>query len=313
MSNHLKYSWDATLAASLKVNWKLEDVLPADARLDFSKQLLPESLARTEGLSFLTGAERLALNHVRANGYLATFGLVEEFILPFVLEHARPRLRGESPRVRALLQFAVEEAKHIELFRRFQALFERDFGVACEVIGPPEAIAAKVLSHHPLAIALLVLQIEWMTQKHYVEGVQDRAGLDPLFSSLLRNHWLEEAQHAKLDTLMVEMLAERCGPEERRLAVEEYLDMVAFLDAGLGSQAALDLASFETATSRKLTPAERTAFLEEQHAALRWTFIGSGMTHPSFLGSLQELGPALRRRVEQAARPFVADITATAA
>ena len=39
-----------------------------------------------------------------------------------------------------------------------------------------------------------------MTQLHYLDSVKDDGDLDPLFKSLLRHHWMEEAQHAKLDT-----------------------------------------------------------------------------------------------------------------
>jgi hypothetical protein len=44
--------------------------------------------------------------------------LVEEFILPFVLDHARPQLQGDDYRVRAFLAFAAEEAKHNKIFPR---------------------------------------------------------------------------------------------------------------------------------------------------------------------------------------------------
>ena len=125
------------------------------------------------------------------------FGLVEEFILPFVLDHARPRLAGDDYRTRALLQFASEEAKHIQLFKRFRAEFDAGFGHPCEVIGPPEAIATAVLAHSPLAVALLTLHIEWMVQRHYLECIKDDQELDPQFKSLLKHHWMEEAQHAK--------------------------------------------------------------------------------------------------------------------
>ena len=46
-----------------------------------------------------------------------------------------------------------------------------------------------------------------MTQGHYVESVQNDQELDPQFKSLLKHHWMEEAQHTKLDTLMVEAIA----------------------------------------------------------------------------------------------------------
>src|SRR5262249_357308 len=96
------YSYQATLAASQKVNWPIEDIIGGDNRLDFTKPFMPESLARVEPLNFLSADEKLILNQIRGNAYLSIFGLVEEFILPFVLDHARPHLHGEDYRLRAL-------------------------------------------------------------------------------------------------------------------------------------------------------------------------------------------------------------------
>ncbi len=39
---------------------------------------------RSQLLGFLSAREKLLLNHIRAHGYLSMFGLVEEFILPFI-------------------------------------------------------------------------------------------------------------------------------------------------------------------------------------------------------------------------------------
>src|SRR5437762_2066847 len=122
------YTYQAALAASERINWRVEDLIGEDKRLDFTRPFLPESLARVEPLTFLRLGERLALNQIRGLGYLYMFGLVEEFILPFVLDHARPQLHGDAYATRALLEFAAEEAKHIHLFRRFREEFERGFG-----------------------------------------------------------------------------------------------------------------------------------------------------------------------------------------
>src|SRR5215813_7569885 len=208
ITRKLRYSYRDTLAASQKANWRLEDIIGGDKRLSFTQPLMPESFARVEELSFLTPAEKLKLNQIRGFDYLCTFGLVEEFVLPFVLDHARPQLEGDDYRVRAFLGFAAEEAKHIHLFKQFRAEFEAGFGTPCQYIGPPSAVTEAVLAHEPLAVALAILHIEWMTQKHYTESVQDNQQLDPQFKSLLKHHWMEEAQHAKLDTLMVEALAQ---------------------------------------------------------------------------------------------------------
>jgi hypothetical protein len=232
------------------------------------------------------------------------FGLVEEYILPFVLDHARPRLANDDYRTRALLQFASEEAKHIQLFKRFREEFDAGFGHHCEVIGPPEAVAAKILSYSPLAVALLTLHIEWFVQAHYLESIKDDGDLDPQFKSLLKHHWIEEAQHTKVDALVVEELAAATTPEAIDKAVDEYLEIGAFIDAGMQQQVEMDIGSFEQATGRRLTAEERERFTEAQMKALRWTFIGSGITHPQFLATVGKLGPGLREKLEAVAPAF---------
>jgi hypothetical protein len=298
------FNFRDVLAISSRPSWVIEDILPPGARLDFGRGFMPETLARTASIAFLTEAERRILNQIRGHEYLALFGLVEEFILPFVLDHARPQLSGDDDRVRALLQFAGEEAKHIHLFRQFHRLFADSFGTPCEMIGPPEAIAAEVLRHDPLAVALVILHIEWMTQLHYVGSVKDDSDLDPLFSSLLRHHWMEEAQHAKLDTLMIEALAEGRDEAGIQCAIDEYLEIGLFLDEGLKTQTSLNLDAFERASGRALGAAEREALQAQQHQALRWTYLGSGMTHPRFVETLAGLSPAARDRIAEVAPAF---------
>ncbi|MGE3933521.1 MAG: hypothetical protein AB7F67_09720 [Rhodospirillaceae bacterium] len=297
-------AYETVLATGQRVNWQIEDIIGGDKQLDFARPFMPEALARTAGLDFLSPAERTVLNQIRGHEYLNLFGLVEEFILPFVLDHARPQLRSDDYKVRALLQFAAEEAKHIHLFKRFRDEFTADFGTDCAVIGPPDAIARAVLAHHPLAVALVVLHIEWMTQRHYLESVRDDGGLDAQFCSLLRHHWMEEAQHTKLDTLMVEALAEMCTPAEIERAIEEYFEIGGLLDAGLAEQVAFNFDALEQAIGRSLDHAERRAYAAAQTQALRWTYLGSGMSHPKFLDTVGALGPAGRARIEAAVPTF---------
>ncbi len=304
MMQQQQYTYQATLAASEVVRWRVEDIIGGDKRLDFTKPFMPESLARVKQLDFLSTAEQIALNQIRGNSYLCIFGLVEEFILPFVLDHARPKLQGDDYRVRALLQFANEEAKHIHLFKCFREGFEQGFGTECPVIGPPEAIAEVVLAHDPLAVAIAILQIEWMTQRHYIDSIKDDEDLDPQFKSLLRHHWMEEAQHAKLDTLMVEALADGRSPEQIEKALDEYLEIGGFIDGGLSQQLEFDLESFTRATGRELTESEKEQYREIQRQANRWTYLGSGMTHQNFLATLERINPAVRQRIEEIAPAF---------
>jgi hypothetical protein len=298
------FNYDAVLASSLRAQWQLDDVLRIDQDLDFSRNFMPESLARTARLEGLDDACKRTLNQISGHQYLSIFGIVEEFVLPFVLDHARPQLNGDDHRVRALLNFAGEEAKHIQLFRRFHAAFVRGFPEPCGVIGPADKIGAAVLAHDPLAVALVILMIEWMTQQHYLGSVRDDGDLDPLFKELLRAHWVEEAQHAKLDTLMVDALVE--GRDEAAIdrAIDEFFEIGAFLDDGLRQQTKHNIAAFEEVTGCALSDDAREQMLAAQHQAMRWTYLGSGLVHPQFRKSVGALSPAALERIDEAAPAF---------
>ena len=300
----LRYDYRETIVASQRVNWDIEDIIGGDKRLDFSKPFMSESLARVNELSFLNADEKRILNQIRGYSYLSIFGLVEEFILPFVLDHVRPSLDDDDYRVRAFLQFASEEAKHIQLFKRFSEEFQNNFGSECAVIGPPSDVAEVVLSHQPLAVALVILHIEWMTQRHYIESIKDDQELDAQFKSMLCHHWMEEAQHAKLDTMMVEAIAVGMNAEGIEKAFDEYLEIGGFLDTGLKQQTIFDLEAFERATGRKLSGDEREEFIKIQHQANRWTYLGTGMTHPKFLETLGVLSVEQQKRIEEIAPVF---------
>jgi hypothetical protein len=296
------FNYEATLASSLRAQWQLDDVMREDQNLDFSRNFLPESLARTAAIASLNPFEQRVLNQISAHQYLGIFGVVEEFILPFLLDHARPHLLGDDWRVRAILNFAAEEAKHIHLFKRFHEAFVRGFPVECQMIGPSEAIGAEVLKHDPLAVGLVILMIEWMTQQHYLGSIRDDGDLDPLFKSLMKNHWMEEAQHAKLDTLIVDALGEGRSEQQIDRAIDEFLEIGGFLDNGFKAQAGFNLDALEKVIGRKLH--DRDAIEAQQHQAARWTYIGSGLVHERFKATLESLSPRAAERIAEVAPVF---------
>ena len=296
------FNYEATLASSLRAQWQLDDVLREDQDLDFGRNFLPESLARTSAAKGLNAFEQRTLNQISAHEYLCMFGIVEEFLLPFVLDHARPELSGDDWRVRALLNFAGEEAKHIHLFKRYHAAFKRGFPVECQVIGPSEAIGQEILRHDPLAVALVILMIEWMTQQHYLGSIRDDRDLDPLFKSLMKFHWIEESQHAKLDTLIVDALAEGKTEGQIDKAIDEFFEIGAFLDDGLKTQAGFNMDALETVLGRKLP--DRAEIEAQQHQAARWTYVGSGMVHERFKATLLSISANAAARIAEAAPVF---------
>ena len=300
------YTYQAVLASSLRAQWELDDVLGPEQELDFTRNFMPERLARTGAAPGIANdEERRLLNQIAAYQYLCYFGSVEEFILPFLLDHARPMLREDDFRVRALLNFASEEAKHIHLFNRYRAAFERGFPFPCQMLGPREVLAQRVLSHHPLAVGLIILMIEWMTQAHYVGSIRDDAAIDPLFKSLFKHHWMEEAQHAKLDTLIVDALAE--GRSERELAqvTNEFFQIAGFLDKSMQVQARFNVESLERGVGREIP--QRQALISQQYRAARWTYLVSGLTHERFKATLQAISAQMAGRIAAVTAPKAAN------
>jgi hypothetical protein len=298
------YSYQGALEASERIGWRVEDIIGGEKRLDFTKPFMPESLAQVKQLSFLIPDEQRTLNQIRGHEYLAMFGLVEEFILPYVVEHVRLQLSGDDYRVRALLQFAGEEAKHIHLFKRFRQEFDTGFGSKCDFIGPAEDVKRFVLSHSPLGVGIAVLHIEWMTLRHYIEGVRDNQDLDQQFKSLLKHHWLEESQHTKLDTLILEAVAADCTSKEIDQGFQEYAEIGAFLDNGIKQQTEFNVESFVQATGRNLSKSEREAMTAAVLKGMRWTYLGTGMTHPNFLATVEQIKPEARKQIEAMAPAF---------
>jgi hypothetical protein len=286
----------------MRAAWDLDSVLQLAEELDFSRNFLPESLARTRELSALSAEQQRLLNQISAHEYLSLFILVEEFILPFLLDHARSVAASDDYAMRALLNFAGEEVKHMQLFRRFLDAFERGFPIRCETIGPSDAIGAEVLRHHPLAVGFVILMFEWMSQVHYLGSIRDDSDIDPRFKSLMRHHWMEEAQHAKLDALMIEALAQDYSSSEIEQAVDEFFEIGAFLDGGLAQQVQLNLDALEKVSGKPLP--DRAGIADQQLQAARWTYLGSGMTHRNFLGLVTRVAPACAQRFEDAGAAF---------
>jgi len=60
------------------------------------------------------------------------------------------------------------------------------------------------------------------------------------------------------------------------------------------------MASLMTATGRYFTEDQKQEFRGVQRQANRWTYLGSGMTHPKVLETVGNLHPEARKRVETA-------------
>jgi hypothetical protein len=299
-------TWEPVITSSEQVAWTIESVLGPEARFDLKRPLLPDSLANVAKISCLDDAERLTLNQIRGNAYLYLFSFVEEYIIATAVRHAEAEVFGDHTALRAFLRFAEEEVKHQEMFRRALRLFEAGFGHKCDVIQNPEAVAEVILSHKPMAVLLVTLHLEIMTQQHFVESFRrgSTEELDPLFRQMLKHHWLEEAQHAKIDVLELERLAADASPELREESIDDYIKIVGALDGLLGQQAANDVASLSKILGRKFTEAERREILDAQVDAYRRTFVGLGLWSPAFRSEVERLSPAGARRIADLAQKY---------
>jgi len=296
------YSYANVLQNSLKVAWTERQVLEG-RDFDYSKRFLPHRLSGVDDIRCLNDREKLKLNQIMGNAYCHLFAYVEEYIIPQALEAAQKDIYGDETRLRTLLRFAEDESKHQELFRRSTALFEKGFGVKCGLIPAREEVARVVLSKSRLCSYLLTSMIEWLTQLHYVEHVRDRSELDGLFRDLVRYHWMDEAQHAKIDSLLIDEITQEIGEADREMAVDELIELGGAVDGLLSQQADLDLESLEKAIGRTLSDAEKEEIKRNTHRAYRWTFLVSGLEHPKFVKIVSELtnrGPAKLEAVARA-------------
>jgi hypothetical protein len=294
------FTYEAVLGSSLRAQWELDDVLRADQELDFTRNFLPESLARTGEIDSLDADEQRILNQITAHQYICMFETVEAFVIPFLMDHARAALGGDPWRLRALTNFADEEAKHIHLFRRFHQAFVRGFRPQVQLLGPSRKIGARVLGHDPLAVGLVILLFEWMTHQHYLGSVRDSGDIDPLFKNMLKYHWMEEAQHAKLDTLIVDELANVRSENQRLRSATEFFQLLQLLDEGFGRWARFNIVAFETVIGRKLH--DREAIIAQQHWASRWAYIRCGLVHERVQATLRTVSPIVAARAAQTVR-----------
>src|SRR5215510_14692731 len=285
------YRYDTCLQGSITHAWTVDDCFQG-RDFDFSKAFLPERMAGVSGISCLSDDEKRMLNQIRGNSYCHIFAFVEEYIVPMVLDRALADVYGDETRLRSLLRFAEEETKHQEMMDRACRQFAEGFGVDCGLVPGREAVAEAVLSTSPLTALLLTSMIEWFTQLHYVEHVRDRGELDELFRDILRFHWIDESRHARLDSLLIDEVAAELTADQREQAIDQLLALGGAIDGLLGQQVELDIDALENAAGRRFGDGERDEIRTHQRRAYRWTFLVSGLQHPTFVKIVEQVTSA---------------------
>jgi para-aminobenzoate N-oxygenase AurF len=294
------YSYGDCLQKSYRVNWKIGDVVDG-RRFDPTRRWLPTQLSAADAITSLRPEEKTKLNHVEMGAYAHLFGYVEEFIAPKMVALARDFEIDNREAFDALANFAAEEVKHMNLFREIRGRVDDALGFKLTLLPGQKEVARAVLGKHTGAVLLLTAAIEWLTQLHYLSGFKDNETLDPFTRHIFKSHWLEESQHARMDHMETLRAFANTPEESKQTAIGDLIDLVGAVDGLLQQQTGFDVDNFERYLDRPLRGLVRQEVYARLLDAKRYTFIGSGVTHPNF----QELfamvtTPAQQQRVGKA-------------
>jgi hypothetical protein len=179
--------------------------------------------------------------------------------------------------------------KHQQLFRRTEDVLEascgHEFGRYFDTKKAKLATFVQAVLAYPLLPRFLLLAaFEWGTQRHYVESVRTSIGAasDPLYVDVLKNHWIEESQHIKLDVLEAARLASDMTSDEIIQAFDDVLGLGGLIGETFAGQVEQELATFQTVTGRVLPEPEATALRDALNQSLQAIVTGVSLTHPSF-------------------------------
>ena len=112
---------------------------------------------------------------------------------------------------------------------------------------------------------------------------------------------MEEAQHAKLDTLLIGEVAEHLTLEDREKAIDEVLELGGAIDGLLSQQIELNIEALEKVTGRTFMAAEKEEITTKTQRAWRWTFLVSGLEHPNIVKAVGELTTSGPGKIEAVA------------
>lgn len=267
--------------ASDKAAWPLEEVV-AGLDFDFSRRFLPLRICGHEVPAWMTEAEQLKLNQLRGYSYAHMFLVVEEFIIEQTCATASKYVHVDSDAVSAIIKFADEELKHQRLFSEMKTRLVNGFGFTPVCVTNKEEIARQICGHSEFAVYLLCLVLEWMTQRHYLECYQDEEKhLDQSFVSVFRLHWVEEVQHARLDTILLNEMAAKMSEDELTAALVDFQNLIQLLTGLLEQQNKCDVENYERLCGPLSRP-QREELFEQMEADWMWTFLVSGLEHKGF-------------------------------
>ena len=295
---YLQDKYSKCIIASENVSWKIKDLLPSDHIFDFSNPFLPKALTLEDELTFLNDKEKLDLNHIRAVSYINVFAFIEEYIIALQVKLASEALFSHTDRLRAILRFSEEEVKHQTLFNTYVEMFNKQFKVSCNLLSNADELANIILSNSELSVNLLTYHLELITQQHYIESIKNDGTLDKNYSFILKQHWVEESQHVKIDLLEAERLREVTSLDEYYFSLHEYFNILDSLSEIFLKQTKFNIDNFQRCTNKIFTKAEKELFIHIQHYSYLKNFILMGLKNVTFQKELLKFCPKCIIEVE---------------
>ena len=292
---------------SQKVTWDIDADVIRFRQLDTDSKYLPDSLSLVAQLPFLNPGQQRLLSQVQGRTYAYLFGLLERCINAKMLELGREHSLGDQTAVAALLKFVQEELKHQELFRRVEKLADIALPAGYRMTTDPDSAAAAMMTKSTWAVLALTCFVEIFTQVHYLHSIRDDDQLSPLFKDVFYYHWIEEAQHAKLDELEWKRVHDAMQPEAIDAAVSDFIELLRMVEGILQAQASADgeyfCSSIGTYLSRERCNAVKACLLK----AYRLQYLVSGARIERFQHALSsKLTTGQMQRVEAAFAPLAA-------
>ena len=270
------------IQTSKRVRWDIDADVIRGRHFDTAHKFLPDGLSLADAFTTLSADEKRFVSHIQGRTYANVFGLVERFINAKILELTHNYWFGDQVALEALVGFSDEELKHQALFRRIETMVGEVLPDGYRFDVDPNAVARAVLGKSTWAVLALTLDIELFTQLHYRQSIDPDTDLSELFKDVFLFHWKEECQHAIVDELEWVRHDASLTAEKRDRAVNEFIELVAAVDAILQAQAKADADYFAAKCGRAVDKIEARAIEAAFIQAYRWQYIHSGAQHPRF-------------------------------
>jgi hypothetical protein len=238
--------------------------------------LLPDALARTGPLVFLTPAEARVMNQLRARRHAAL-------------------LAGDAQlHVLADLSPAITVAAAGALSMLFELGQRASASIGLSPIQPVHVAAPRDTA----SVAFLLVHAGWANQMHEPELARD-ASVDPGARDLLVTH----AHYAARQLARVERVIESDLDDTLRDAhafagaIDGAIAYLCARDQDAAVRVEADLATFSIVTGRALSDRERSRVLAVQRTSLRWNHLGAGLAHPRCHVLVSRFAPHCSSRV----------------